>query len=275
MRKPSNTRIHQKAATARRRVHRTRAASPSPNPKRFVTLTFVAIISVAAGAALGATMYRLDLRTPKEAAAERRPVVPAVAKETAEAASTNQKTVIAVKTAAVKPLANPPVVTAAAALPAGSDRFGALAQQSPPVTTAPLVNHLRKTAKVDGERTGSIVPQPEPVDIAETEAQIIELEQKLTAEGAEHFKVPAESIQEKAPVEAIREKAPVDPGLRKRQIAEYVNLRAGPDNDAEVLAIVPAKAEIMAQDNCRHWCAAVYQGQKGFIYKTFFRQTAD
>lgn len=48
----------------------------------------------------------------------------------------------------------------------------------------------------------------------------------------------------------------------------WVNLRAGPSDDAEVLMVVPSLAEIEAETGC-NWCAVAYDGREGFIYKNF------
>ncbi|MBO6717469.1 MAG: SH3 domain-containing protein [Rhizobiaceae bacterium] len=48
----------------------------------------------------------------------------------------------------------------------------------------------------------------------------------------------------------------------------WVNLRAGPADDAEVLLVVPGSADIEAQTGC-NWCAVTYDGREGYIYKNF------
>lgn len=250
--------------SSRRKARQIQGGKASVNPGRFVALTFVIIVSVAAGTTLGATMVRFEFRAPLNAAIEKPPVTPVIAENTT---TETKKTVVAVKTRAVNPLRKATDSAAVAALPVGSDRFGGDATQQAFAENKSLVNRLQKKATVDGERTGSILSQPAPAEIAESEDEIIELERKLTAEGAEHFNVPEAADANSAPL-------PPQQGLRKRRTAKYVNLRAGPDNDADVLAIVPAKTEVLAEDNCVHWCATVYEGQKGYIYKTFFRGTA-
>lgn len=260
MREPSSLSILQKTTRPSKRVR-----STSPKPRRFATLAFVVAVSVAAGTALGATMYRFELRAPLVAATENQSVKPAGANDAVAQATDNRKSVVAIKSRAVNPL--PRNRTAMAALPADSGRFGSPDQIQLVAEKKPLINQLREQAGVDGEKTGSILSQPPPAEIAETEAEIIELEQKLTSEGAEHFKVPAQSASDSA-------LQPTAEGMYRRQTAKYVNLRAGPDNEADVLAIVPARTELLAQDDCIHWCAAIYLGQKGYIYKTFFRQIA-
>jgi uncharacterized protein YraI len=60
-----------------------------------------------------------------------------------------------------------------------------------------------------------------------------------------------------------------DPGPRVAATATtWVNLRAGPSDDAEVLTVVPGDAEIQAEAGC-NWCAVTYEGRDGYIYKNF------
>ena len=50
---------------------------------------------------------------------------------------------------------------------------------------------------------------------------------------------------------------------------KWVNMRAGPDNDAEILAVVPFDAALQAEKGCDHWCAVTYDGEQGYIYHSF------
>lgn len=249
--------------SSRRKARQLQAGKATPNPARFVTLAFVIIVSVAAGTTLGATMVRLELRGPADTAVTQQPAAPAAPQQTSTGAT---KTVIAVKTSAVKPL-QPRTDNATINAPVASlDRFGQSAEQTAAAGNTALADRLRSKTVVDASNTGSIQSNASTVEIAESEDEIIALENKLSAEGAEHFNLP-DTSQEK-PVSP-----PVQQALQTRQTAKYVNLRAGPDNDADVLTVVPARTELLAETGCVHWCAAVYQGQKGYIYKTFFRDT--
>lgn len=250
--------------TSRRKARQIQGGKPSPNPVRFVTITLLIMVSVAAGTTLGATMIRFELNANKETATAEQPVEVAVPQTAPRGA---RKTVIAVKTGAVRPLKPAPDRATIAKFPGRSDRFGTTTAQPAAPGSAALVDRLHAKKTVDGERTGSIQSRTPPVEIAESEDEIIALERKLADEGAEHFNLPEASQEKPAPT-------PAQQSLRTRQTAKYVNLRAGPDNDAVVLTVVPASTEVMAEANCVHWCAAVYQGQKGYIYKTFFRDTA-
>ncbi len=164
------------------------------------------------------------------------------------------------------------------ALPSGSARFGSPARTLPAAERvdtafarlAPAQPGARE--EVDASRTGSISPLASAmiagegstgrVEIAETESDIAEIEEKLASEGAENFEVAS------TPAEA----PPHRHDLTQSQTAGWVNMRAGPDNDAAVLTVVPANASIMAQDDCEHWCAVVYEGRQGYIYKSFIRR---
>jgi len=48
----------------------------------------------------------------------------------------------------------------------------------------------------------------------------------------------------------------------------HVNLRSGPNNDAAVVAVVPAGRNVEVVD-CTQWCEVVYDGWQGFIYRKF------
>lgn len=56
--------------------------------------------------------------------------------------------------------------------------------------------------------------------------------------------------------------------LQPATTAQYVNMRAGPADDADVITVVPANAAIEAETDCR-WCEVSYNGQKGYIFQSF------
>jgi hypothetical protein len=59
---------------------------------------------------------------------------------------------------------------------------------------------------------------------------------------------------------------------REAKVTTAVNLRAGPKDEAKVLAVVPAR-ETVQLINCDGWCEVVFQGQRGWIYKSFIRES--
>ena len=56
--------------------------------------------------------------------------------------------------------------------------------------------------------------------------------------------------------------------LEPATAAQYVNMRSGPADDANIVTVVPANASIEAETDCR-WCEVSYNGQKGYIFQSF------
>lgn len=118
----------------------------------------------------------------------------------------------------------------------------------------------------DPARTASILSaipsqhalQPE-VEIAETEAEIAALESVQRTQVEEDIGVPA------APATAS---LAADSDLHNATTTGHVNMRAGPNDEAEVLAIIPASTRIQVEAGCS-WCAVAYDGRSGYIYRSF------
>lgn len=55
---------------------------------------------------------------------------------------------------------------------------------------------------------------------------------------------------------------------RAAPVTSAVNLRAGPDNDAAVVTVIPAGSQVNVI-GCEYWCEVVFAGERGWIYKSF------
>jgi hypothetical protein len=55
---------------------------------------------------------------------------------------------------------------------------------------------------------------------------------------------------------------------RTVRVNDGVNLRARPASGSKVLSVIPARASVGLVD-CKAWCEVVYDGTRGFIYKSF------
>ena len=97
------------------------------------------------------------------------------------------------------------------------------------------------------------------VEIAETEDEIAALESAQRQQVDEPGDVPAEQA-----TVSIAE----DDNLRDATTTGHVNMRSGPSDEAEILTVVPARTRIQAEADC-NWCAAVYEGRSGYVYRTF------
>ncbi|WP_157016547.1 SH3 domain-containing protein [Mesorhizobium xinjiangense] len=99
--------------------------------------------------------------------------------------------------------------------------------------------------------------EQEPVvEIAETEAEAAALEEKLEMASSEIDTAQTASIPAA--------------GLSPATVTRWVNMRAGPADEAEILMVVPANADVEAESDC-NWCAVAYEDKRGFIYKSFIR----
>jgi uncharacterized protein YraI len=62
--------------------------------------------------------------------------------------------------------------------------------------------------------------------------------------------------------------APPAAGTRQVQIRTGVNMRSRPKSGSGVLTVVPRKAVVQVV-GCKAWCEVIYQGQRGYIYKSY------
>lgn len=146
---------------------------------------------------------------------------------------------------------------------------------NPALTAADLGTAQQLVPPPDREQTASIL-QAMPngtvfqpiVPVAETEDEIAALEEAqrsaLVAELAPSSPGDTPSAQPGTTASVQPQSTPKRPAIARR----YVNLRAAPNDDADVLLVVPALAEIEAQDDCR-WCEVTYDGRIGYIFTNF------
>lgn len=136
--------------------------------------------------------------------------------------------------------------------------------------------HSAPVETTDSSGTASILPSglrgSLDVQVAETEADVAKLE---AATGMLDQVPEPESVQPAASNVAPGTKlaAVSQPDLKPAKVTKYVNLRDGPADEAQVLTVVPANADVDAEANCG-WCTVVYKGQRGYIYKNFIRRGA-
>lgn len=139
------------------------------------------------------------------------------------------------------------------------------AQEPAAVTEATISNEgMPVQAAPDPAATGSIlsaIPTGNAllpsVEVAETEAEIAALESNQRTRGHD----ASDSSTEQTTIGTAD-------NLRSATTTGHVNMRSGPSDEAEVLAVVPARTRIQAEADC-NWCATVYEGRSGYVYKSF------
>ena len=118
----------------------------------------------------------------------------------------------------------------------------------------------------DPSETAGIAPSTPEVGSLEPIVPVAENEDEIAA--LEAIQQQEAGIDPDAPSAAPSTGAQAAGPMSTATANRYVNMRAGPSDDADVLLVVPALAEIQAEAGC-DWCAVSYDGQEGFIYKTF------
>lgn len=94
----------------------------------------------------------------------------------------------------------------------------------------------------------------------------------IAAPAAEKSAAPAETAATETGNSSVEraQRPPAEPAAAARSapVTTHVNLRAKPENDAPVVAVVPAK-QIVKVVECTRWCEVVYGGKQGFVHRRF------
>jgi hypothetical protein len=106
---------------------------------------------------------------------------------------------------------------------------------------------------------------PEPTRTPQAEAS-------APSEPAQASAPPAE-LPAPAKVASIGNARPAEPqaAVRSVPVTSHVNLRATGDNDAKVVAVVPAGKNVDVIE-CKQWCEVSYNDQQGYIHKRFLKE---
>lgn len=152
--------------------------------------------------------------------------------------------------------------------PATSTSVVILDEPSPPIA-APIAQDDSSTAAIP-----AVTPLAEP----DLPALSFNAPAPAGEDGIAMLEVIPDAPVENEPEPAAAAEAPAEevaavkpsptPGLAPARVKSAVNLRAAPRNNAEVLTVLPANAQIEAQSDC-NWCAVTYEGRSGFVYKSF------
>lgn len=155
--------------------------------------------------------------------------------------------------AAAAPVAEQPLAAT------GPDERGA-----PQAPASEVLADIRTDTPPDAAATASIpaaAGSTDDVQVAESETEVAKLE--------------AATGMVEGPAEAAQPSDLADkpmPAMKTARVTKYVNLRAGPADESRVIAVVPANAEVKVESGCQ-WCTVVYNGQRGYIYKSFIRRS--
>lgn len=99
------------------------------------------------------------------------------------------------------------------------------------------------------------------VAIAESEIEVAALESRMAAQNRDVFVI---SGADTAP------SGQVVLGV----VTSYVNLRAAPENEADILKVLPENASVSVIDDCPNWCEVEHEGVRGFVFGSFVDRQA-
>lgn len=135
------------------------------------------------------------------------------------------------------------------------------------------------------ENASDVSKMTPEVEVADSEAEVAMLEEQtgMAAEPAPESEMEIARLESAAGGVAIAavkdsgsEPASASAGipqvaLKPARVTRYVNLRDGPADEAKVIAVIPTNTRIEAEADC-NWCVVTYNGQKGYVYKSFLRR---
>lgn len=101
----------------------------------------------------------------------------------------------------------------------------------------------------------------------------VEASNNLQEEPSEEVALSFETTVKATSEESAESMPPVTDGTSETEVAyavKYANLRAGPNNSAAVLAIIPEGSPLEVVQ-CKQWCEVIAQGQRGWVYKDLIR----
>ena len=87
-------------------------------------------------------------------------------------------------------------------------------------------------------------------------------------DSAQTAAIPAPKPQ--APAADDQAKADSQSATATGRILQAVTMRTGPKQKAAAMITVPAKTSVQVI-GCKKWCEIVYNGKRGWIYKSFIK----
>jgi len=99
------------------------------------------------------------------------------------------------------------------------------------------------------------------VAVAESDVEVAALENRLASQNRDVFAVTDDDV---AGASASGQ------GI----VTSYVNMRAAPENDADILKVLPERATVAIVDDCPNWCEVEHEGVRGFVFGSFLDRQA-
>jgi hypothetical protein len=255
------------------------------------TNSHLVIAAVGTAALLGVAGIALWLALPandRQASASTQQNVPTIPVKTTKIAPVTPATTVAVATAPQAArkgdAVSPKVAAGAAAIPALS--------ANDPRWTAPQSNSDPAATPSDQAATEQAAAKPsdaaayeEPSAQSDATAQLSKVAAPDAAakdghtDGAETAAIPTPKPQlpdaqsSAATDEAKTKPQKVAAAAGTGRILRTVTMRTGPQKNATAMGTVPAKSSVQVV-SCKKWCQIVYNGKRGWVYKSYIKTGA-
>ncbi|PBB83648.1 SH3 domain-containing protein [Mesorhizobium sp. WSM3876] len=158
--------------------------------------------------------------------------------------------------------------------PASSDQ----AAKQPPEPKEAAAAFAETDAKSDASKALSQVAAPEPADNKPADDQATDDQPAADdTDSARTAAIPQSKPQVAAAEAAASESEdPATPdasAAESGRIVKAVTMRTGPKKGAAAIVTIPAKTSVQVV-NCKKWCEIVYNGKRGWVYKTYVKTGA-
>ncbi|MCV3205526.1 SH3 domain-containing protein [Mesorhizobium sp. YC-39] len=96
---------------------------------------------------------------------------------------------------------------------------------------------------------------------------------KTATDGAQTAAIPAVNPQAQDDSDQAKAKSRKAAAAATGRILRAVTMRTGPKKNAAAMVTVPAKTSVQVM-GCKQWCQIVYNGKRGWIYKSYIKTGA-
>ncbi|RUU47709.1 SH3 domain-containing protein, partial [Mesorhizobium sp. M6A.T.Ca.TU.002.02.2.1] len=207
----------------------------------------------------------------RQAVASPEQIVPSVPVKTTKIVPAAASTVAAVQPATGKADAvSPAVVAAEAEIPALAPNDPRWTGSRQKTASGQMAGQVEPTA--DKPSTAAAFADPAAKNKAAALLAKVAAPNKTAPDGAQTAAIPTAKPQLPAATQAKVEAKKVSAADTGR-ILRAVTMRTGPKKNAAPIVTVPAKTSVQVM-GCKKWCQIVYNGKRGWIYKSFIKTGA-
>jgi hypothetical protein len=236
------------------------------------------IAALGTAALLGVAAVALWLALPaneRQAVASPEHTVPSIPVKTTKIVPAAASTVAAVQQATGKADAvSPRVAAVEAEIPALAPNDPRWTGSGPKTTSSQMAGQAEQTA--DKPSTTAAFADPAKTNAAALLSKVA-VRSTAATDGAQTAAIPTPKPQLPAATQGDGSQAKVE--AKKASAAETgrilraVTMRTGPKKNAAAIVTIPAKTSVQVM-GCKQWCQIVYNGKRGWVYKSFVKTGA-